>query len=264
MEFPKELLKWFPNEMYNEHNVIFNGVDLMLDGFENTQEYKSLILYHTISSLGIKGVGPATSAKISEAGVDIKMLLSENASGLRNLLIKNDIFKDGRELQVLINNILDLNKVELWQIIYSLGYINCGKTISKQLANYIADIKYDFKGLQKSVVNDFINNQARIDEVFELVDIMKNSSINVIYPIQLSSDIITFEMTGTNIDGRSKGVYKNIIESTGKAIHTSLGKDTTYLVVDSLTSTSGKMKKAQKNGTLIVTYQEFENIINNL
>ena len=249
---------------HNGNQLSYNGVDLVMDGFENTAEYKSLIMYHTISSLGIKGIGPAASTKISEAGVDIKMLFSENDKGLRNLFLKNDVFKDGRELQVLINNIMDLTKVELWQIIYSFGYINCGKTISKQLANYVAGINYDFKGLIKDVVKQFVETSSRMDEVLELVDIMRNANIDVVYPVQIGSDMITFEMTGTNPSGESKGVYKNRIEDSNKAIHTALKSDTTYLVTDSLLSNSGKMKKADKNGTKIVTYEEFEIIIENL
>lgn len=249
---------------FNDNTLTFNGTELLMNGFEQTAEYKSLMMFHTLSSLGFKGIGPSTAAKIAECNITVSDIFSENAMGLHKLLTKNGIFKDGRELEVLINNLLDVTKVELWEIIYSFGYINCGQTISKQLANYIANIEYDFKGLEKKVVEDFINNQYRQDEVLELVKILQNNNVTVVFPQAIGSDIITFEMTGENPDGRPKGVYKNSIEQTGKARHTSLKKGTHYLITDSLSSNSGKMQKAKKLGIKIVTYSEFEQIINEL
>jgi len=61
----------------------------------------------------------------------------------------------------------------------------------------------------------------------------------------------------------SKGEFKREVEATGKALHVSLNKDTKYLVTASLASMTTKMQKAEKNGTKIVTYDQFLDIIKN-
>lgn len=249
---------------YNDNKVTYDGVNLIVEGFENTQEYKSIKLYNAIVALGFKNIGPATSDLLNLCELSIKDILIQTPESLRMILLNHPkYFKDGRELELLIENIFELKEVELWQVIYSFGYKNCGKTISKQLANYLAKIDYDFKGLEKAVIEDFINNTSKQKDVLELIEILKNNNINVIMPKDIKG-IITFEMTGDVSTGHAnKSTYAYEVEKTGKAKHTSLKSDTMYLVTNSLASMSGKMKKAEKNGTKIVTYEMFLDIVKN-
>ena len=248
---------------WNNHDLYFDGVQLMVKDFENTTEYKSLKLYHTIVALGINGIGPATADKLSNANIDINTLLSSSPELLRTLLLNSKEFKDGRELEILIENIYTLTKVELWQVIYSFGYKNCGKTISKQLANWMCNIAYDFKGLEKNVVTAFIDDNKRIEEVKLLVGILLNNNVTVVRPEAPKAGLITFEMTGDASGYGSKGEFKRICEGYGNCMHTSLNKETTYLVTTSLASVTTKMQKAEKNGTKICTYDQFLDIIKN-
>ena len=107
---------------WNGHNVTFDGVNLNVDGFEKTDEYKALMLHHSIISLGIEGIGPATAEKINNAGVKLNELLSTNPDGLRMKLIQSGEFKDGRELEILIENVFKLTSVELWKVIYAMHH----------------------------------------------------------------------------------------------------------------------------------------------
>lgn len=262
VEIPKEVQKYFPTT-WNGHTVYFDGVNLMVSDFESTSEFKALKLYNSISALGIKNVGPALSERIAKAGLGLQELMSQNPLGLEMLLIQSGEFKQGRELQVLIEDLFAFTQVDLWQVIYAMGYRNCGKTISKQLANWMTNIPYDFKGLEKQVVLNFIQNKDVQDEVQSLIDVLRANNVNVIEPVQPKAGLITFEMTGTPTTHSTKGQFKLEIESTGKALHTSLNKDTNYLICDNIGSKTTKMQKAEKNGTLIVTYEDFINIIAN-
>ncbi len=259
VEIPKEVQKYFPTT-WNGHRVYFDGVQLMVDDFENTPEFKSLKLHNSIVALGIEGIGPATAAKIAKTGLSLIELLSVNPQRLKSELLASGEFKDGRELEILIENVFALTKVELWQIIYSFGYRNCGKTISKQLANWLVKIPFDFKGLEKNVVEAFITDPDRVNEVKELTGVLLQNNVNVIKPEPPKAGMITYEMTGSYHSG-TKDDFKRIVEKDNKCIHTSLKSDTTYLVCDSLASSSGKIKKAQKAGVKCVTYQEFIDII---
>lgn len=238
----------------------YNGVNLLVEGFENTTEFKANKLHAAVVALGIENLGPATCERIAEAGLTLKDLLSNNPDGLRMLLLNSKLFKDGRELEILINSVFEITKVELWQVIYAMQYRNCGKTISKQIANWLSKIPHDFKGLEKDVVKAFTDDDKQVNEVKEMVGLLLNQNIQVIKPEPPKKGIITFEMTGDCTTHASKAEFKLALEQTGKYLHTSLGKDTNYLVTNTLASNTSKMQKAEKNGTKIVTYDDMMKI----
>lgn len=262
VEKPSDEPYSLPTE-WNGHTVTFDGVHLLVDNFEDTDEFKSMKLYNSIIALGFKGIGPATADKLYNSGIELIDLFKNTPDELKNKLLKSNNFKLGRELDILIDNIYNLTKVELWQVIYAMGYTKCGRTISQQLANYICNISYDFKGLEKTVIEDFIYNDDRINEVKDLVGLMIQSNIEVVKPKNISKDIITFEMTGSPTTHPTKGAFKNEVEATGKCLKTSLKKETDYLITDNKASNTTKMQKAEKYGVKIVTYEEFLDIINN-
>jgi DNA ligase (NAD+) len=242
----------------------FDGVMLNLDNFQDTDQYKAIRLNNAVVALGIAEIGPSTCESLVAAGIDLTTLFSETPQGLRMKLLQSGVFKDGRELEKLVENVFAITKVELWQVIYAMGYQNCGRTISKQLAKWMCGKKYDFKGLNKDVVSEFVNGQKQIDEVKTLVGILLNSNVDVVKPEDVAAGILTYEMTGDCTTHGSKGEFKREVESTGKCMHASLNKDTHYLVTNSKASMTTKMQKAEKNGTKIVTYDEFLEIIMNM
>lgn len=248
---------------WNTDPVYFDGVQLMLENFESTDAFKALKLHNSIVALGIEGIGPATASKLATAGITLETILSENPQGLRMKLLNSGEFKDGRELEILVENVFALTKVELWNVIYAMGYRNCGTTISKQLANWMVKIPFDFKGLEKQVVEDFINDQNRIDEVKNIVGLLIANNVSVIKPEPPKAGIITYEMTGSPTTHSTKGEFKRDVEASGKCIHTSLNKETMYLITETLAAQTTKMQKASKNGTKIVTYDQFLDIIKN-
>lgn len=263
LNIPDQYKKYFPTE-WNGHSVSYNGVNLVVDNFQDTEEFKSMKFHNSILALGFKGIGPATGEKLYAAGVTITDLFIKTPTQMKSKLLDSDVFQSGRTLDILIENIYALNKVELWEIIYSTGYRNLGKTISKQLANWLVKIDFDFKSLEKQVIEDFIYDSNRIDEVKELTRIIIESNIDVIKPENLSKDIITYEMSGDANGYASKGEFRSIVEASGKCIKTSLTKTTDYLVVASTALETTKTKKAVKNGTKIITYMDFEELIKSL
>ena len=259
---PSKIAYNLPTE-WNGKNVSYNEVQLILEGFEDTDEFKSVQLSNSIIALGIEGIGPATCERLVEAGIDLFSLLSFDPQGLRMKLLNSGLYKDGRELEILIDNVFKITKVELWQVIYAMQFKNCGKTISKQLANYMCHVPYDFKGLTKSVVEAFVNDTKQQDETKKLVGILLANNVDVVKPVAPKAGLITFEMTGDCTTHGSKKEFAREVEASGKCKHASLSKDTTYLVTASKASMTTKMQKAEKNGTKIVTYDEFLDIIKN-
>lgn len=249
---------------WNGHAVSFDGVQLMVDNFEDTDDFKALQLHNSIVALGIEGIGPSTASRLNAAGMDLISLLNTNPDGLRMKLLNSGEFKDGRELEKLVENVFALTKVEFWNIIYAMNYRNCGRTISKQLANWMVKIPSDFKGLEKAVVESFVNSDEKQTAVKQLVGVLLHNNVEVVRPVAPVAGLITYEMTGSPTTHGTKKEFSREVEASGKCIHSSLNKDTTYLICESLATTSTKMKKAIKNGTECVTYDQFIDIINAL
>lgn len=253
---PSTIAYSLPTE-WNGKNVSYNDVQLILEGFEDTEEYKAAMLHNAIVALGIEGIGPATCERINKTGLTLSKMLYESPDGLRMLLLQSGEFKQGRELEILIENVFSLTKVELWQVVYAMQFKNCGKTISKQLANWLVKIPYDFKGLEKAVVEEFINSKIAQDSVKELVGILIDTNVTVIRPEPPKAGLITYCMTGDCTTHPTKKDFARDVEASGKCKEESLTKTTSYLVTNSKASMTTKMQKAEKNGTKIVTYDEF-------
>lgn len=249
---------------WNGKPTFFDGVNLMLKDFESTDEYKAIKLSNAIIALGIKEIGPAGCEKLIKAGLDLNTILSTNPDGLRMLMLQSGEYKDGRELEKLIENVFAITSVELWQVIYALQYKNCGRTISKMLAKWMVKIAHDFKGLEKEVVENFVTSQKRQDEVKELVGILLDNNVTIVKPQAPQAGLLTFEMTGSPTTHPTKGDFLRDITASNKCVHTALTKETNYLICESLAGASGKMQKAAKNGTKCVTYDQFLTIISNL
>lgn len=250
---------------WNGKPTFFDGVNLMLKDFESTDEFKAIKLSNAIIALGIKEIGPASCEKLIKAGLDLTTILSTNPDGLRMLMLQSGEYKDGRELEKLIENVFAITSVELWQVIYSLQYKNCGRTISKQLANWMVKVAHDFKGLEKEVVEAFVTSQKRQDEVKELVGILLNNNVQIIKPSAPVAGLLTYCMTGSPSSGHAtKGDYIREVEASGKCKEESLSKTTNYLVTNSIASATTKMLKAEKNGTKIIEYSAFLDLIKNL
>lgn len=247
-----------PN-VYMGKETTISGTELLVSDYKDLEEYKAYMLHNTLSIIGIKNIGLATTNRIIKSDIDLKGLLSKDSTLIESKLISNGEFKKGRELNKIIENLNIIKNVELYKLIHSMGYTNCGESISKQIANMISDIKPDFKGLDKDVINSFTKNTERIDEIKELISYLQTVGIDIIRPVDIS-ELITFEMTGTNPSGESKKDFKERMKTLG-AIHTSLKSTTNYLVVDDLNSKSSKTNTAKKNNINIITYSDFENLM---
>lgn len=250
---------------YNGCNVILDGVHLRVENYEELPEHKIRKLHHGITALGIKGIGPALSASLFHGGVTyISRLFMQSFSDLKEDLIKSGEFKDGRELELLFENINKIKEVDLWKVVNSFKFKGVGKTMSKEIAKEIAGVEPDYSGLEKAVIEQFHileeDENIRIIAIQFLSNLLESKDIKIINPEKIDMSQIggIFEMTGKPSTHKVKAEFVKEA-ATNNYLHGKLNKDCNFLLTDSMNSKSSKMKKAEKLGIEIITYSDFVN-----
>jgi NAD-dependent DNA ligase len=117
----------------------------------------------------------------------------------------------------------------------------------------------DWSGLQKDVIHNFLLLEGKERQtITNFIQILKENNVDVEYMEipDYSVETKIYEMTGS-----PKPHFKTKAEFTDFAkkhnlVHGKLNKDADYLITDSYSSTSSKMKKAEKLGVEVITYED--------
>ncbi len=100
------------------------------------------LLESAIKSLKIQRIGLPTVEKIYQAGITkIEDLFNKDLYNKENIL-STGLYKEGRALDIIIDEVYNIKELQLWNIINSMNFDDCGKSLSKELANYYNDLPY--------------------------------------------------------------------------------------------------------------------------
>jgi hypothetical protein len=116
-------------------------------------------------------------------------------------------------------------------------------------------------GRQRSVFENFEKNYKEKEK--NIIDLLRNKGVKVIMPKKVDNvaEGITFEMTGKPSAERWKKKEEFIKYATQYGlIHTELNKDCKILFCEDKNSSSGKIEKARRYGTLILNYDDVDSI----
>ncbi len=227
---------------------IISGKHLIASDNENSEIYKFIL---GLKLLNIDGIGPTIADKIGK-------VVNYNIIELFNNVNKPKI------IQVLgsgavwnkFENFYQIKNIGLDLLIEILQFDRCGKTLSKRFAEIILKQSSDVSGIDKQVLNNVCRGEG-FKKIQNSMEILKNYGIKVTKPITINDETISFEMSGTPPNNLSKLEFvKKLKNIYPNSIHTSLTKDTKFLIVDNINSSSGKINKARKYNIKIVTYQD--------
>jgi DNA ligase (NAD+) len=215
-----------------------------------------------IKILGIERIGPAAAEDLYNAGIKSVVDLFNPDKFNKGELIESGLFKRGRALDIILDGVYDLKEVNLADVINSLKFTDSGSSISKEVAKYMSQVPYDFKGLNKSVVEKLITvDTLENNRLHELINTLHKAGIKVNFEIEeaITEGIQYFEMTGS-----PKPFFSTKEEFTQFAFNknfknSKLTSDCKYLLTDSYSSSSSKMGKAKKLGVEIISYEDFQN-----
>lgn len=245
---------------WNGHNTYADDIHLRVNNHESLGEFRVLKLYGGIVALGLKGIGQKMAGRLYRSGIvkEIGDLFTPEFN--KENLIRSGEFVDGRELEIVLEIVQNVKEIEFWKVINALQITGAGKTLSKQIANYYAEVDYDFAGLEKAVVDKFLHSTKEYGKMNHFLNVLGQNGIKVVYPQKVNNDLVigTYEMTGSPKEQgfKVKSEFVALAEQKG-FVHGKLTKDCNFLITDNLSATSSKMKKAEKLGVEIITYANF-------
>jgi DNA ligase (NAD+) len=225
---------------------------------DNRECYSRVVaqLISGVKVFKIENVGLSTVEKFYEAGFKKITDLFDRSIFNKENLIKTGFFKEGRQLEIILEAMHGLEEVSLTQVILACQYDQIGNAAAEKLAFHLSGQEADFSGLNRSALSKVINDHSAVDE---LVKALEKSGVKVKAPQNEIVDAqMTFEMTGSPKDFGYpvKNDFVKLAADAGFK-NTKLEKGTRYLITDSMESDSSKMAKARKIGVEIITYGEF-------
>jgi len=215
-----------------------------------------------IKILGIERIGPAAAEDLYKAGINSILDLFNPNLFNKGELIESGYFKRGRALDIVLDGVYDLKEVKIEQLINSLKFTDSGSTVSREVGKFMSNVPHDFKGLNKSVIKKLTTEGTyehdKIQEFIEVLEHFGAVKINYFEEEVVQEGVEYYEMTGSPKPFFSAKKDFTDFASDKNFKHTKLSADCKYLLTDSYSSPSSKMKKARKLEVEIITYEDFQ------
>lgn len=238
---------------WNLPDVDFREEGKHIYTIENTIEQQIQKFILGLKLLQLDGIGPVISEKIGKlVEYDIVRLFDSNFRPDIKILLGSDSANWSR-----FDQFYNIKTIPLDQLIEMLQLNNCGKTLSKKFADIMTGKHIDTKGINKLLLNDTckaggVNNT----KIKESMSKLKDYGIKVIKPIEISEDSFSFEMSGDFKKMSKNDFVIELKKSKPNWVHSTLNKNTNYLIVDDLNTNTSKANKARKYNVKIITYDE--------
>ena len=220
---------------------------------QNTETQQSQKFILGLKLLQLDGIGPVISEKIGQiVEYDIIRLFDTNFKPDIKILLGSDSANWSR-----FEQFYNIKTIPLDQLIEMLQIDNCGKTLSRKFAEIMTGKQVDTKGMNKQLLKDVCSSGGKYNTlVKESMNKLKQYGIKVIKPIEVSEDSFSFEMSGDFKKMSKNDFVIELKKSKPNWVHSTLNKNTNYLIVDDLNTNTSKANKARKYNIKIITYDE--------
>lgn len=248
-------------------NTVYDNPDIRCTN-EYCPGYLLKQLTDSVIRLGIDNIGPGTIDKL----IDIHKI--EDIADIFDLTIDDFLELDGfAETSATnayneIHNICNQACIEDWRVLSCLNIPTIGTRMAKKILK-----DYTFEQILTLEEKDLVDidgiGPERAKYIYEwFIDTDKIAIIKRLLEhlpeIDNTKDHLikgSICFTGKDPKGLGRTHYQKLAESDGFEFSKSVSKDLTYLVTNDPNSTSTKMQKAIKNGTTILSYEQFEEML---
>lgn len=243
------------------------GVKILVCGNPNCEGKMINKLNHFCgkNGLDIKGLSKATLEKLMEWEwieniIDIFNLKEHRAEWIQKAGFGQ------KSVDNILNAIEEAKTTTVEAFISSLGIPLIGKVVAADLMKHFKDYcefreavnnKFDFSKFEsfaESKTEALWNyDYTEADEIFKLLILSPKEE--KVYGETCAN--LKFVITGKLTKFKNRNEFKELIETNGGKVIDSVSKNTSYLINNDITSTSGKNKEAQKLGIPIISEEEF-------
>lgn len=236
------------NIIYPDVEYTIKGKHLVAVNMEISEAYRFVL---GLKLLDIEGIGDTLANQIGE-------IVNNDIIELFNVKYKPDIrlALGGGKVWNKFEQFYDIKTLPIDQLIEIMQFNRVGKVLAGKFGNLITGKKIDTSGIEKSVLLHVCKGEG-FQQIKAAMTKLQSYGVKVIKPIEINDSTITFEMTGSPKSGQNKKDF--VAEFQRKypnSSHTTLTKNTTYLFVDDLGSSSSKVNKARKLNIPMLTYED--------
>jgi len=169
-----------------------------------------------------------------------------------------DIKYQSRSHEIFLNAFKNIKSLTYEQVIISLGFDNVGRKLSLQIAREHCGLVPDYSGLERALVT-MLHERDVEDQIKNAVTVLERLGITIDKPKEemVTKDTVYVCMTGSpkifGFPTKAEFITKfpNLVD-----VEIS-DKRCQFLITDSYSSTSSKMKTAEKKGITIKTYGDY-------
>lgn len=207
--------------------------------------------------LDIKRIGERTIKPFSRDFKNIYLLIKWVLSEGESMDIEKYGIKPGsRSHEIFLDAFRNIKSLSYHKVIQMLGYENVGEKISTQLAREHSGLDYDYAHLERELVKK-LRSEEESSFIKSVVSGLEDLGIKVDRPERERENNIFVCLTGSPKDSgwSTKGEFLSHLPGV-KEVSLS-DKKCQYLITDSYSSSSNKMKTAEKKGIIIKTYSDF-------
>lgn len=241
--------------------LTFDGIHLMCNN-ENCETIIAKKLAAGVGVLDLRSIGGKTIEPFAKSFTDMiqimKFVLRYHKEPEFSLE-KWDIKKGSRSHEIFVSAFTNIKTLNYSQVILMMGLDGVGKKLSEQAAREYCGLVPNYTSMERALVvklQDPKVKQYVVDTVYDL----EHLGVTVDKPMDKIKDNTSIYvcMTGSPKDFGYK-TKEEFIKQFPNVVEVDLNnKDCNYLITDSYTSTSSKMKVAEKKGIKIVTYGDFK------
>lgn len=256
----EDFIKYLPTECPHCKSILdFDGIHLTCPN-DSCQGKIAKKLASACTALDLKNVGSKTIEPFAKDWSNMyEVIVWVLSFGDSKNIEKYGINYQSRSHEIFLNAFKNIKSLTYEQVIISLGFDNVGKKLSAQIAREHCGLEPDYSGLERALVT-MLHDPNIESQIKIAVKSLENLGITIDKPKKemIMENTVYVCMTGSpkafGFPTKAEFITKfpNLVdvEITDKRCQ--------FLITDSYTSTSSKMKNAEKRGIPIKTYGDYK------
>jgi NAD-dependent DNA ligase len=262
-----ELQQFIPDTCpHCQNTLIFDGIHLYCQN-DACQGRISRKLGAASGMLDLKGIAGKTLEPFAKDFSNMFELFKwarTEAVCISGNIDKYGIKYGSRSHEIFVNAFKNIRSLKYYQVILMMGYDGVGKKLAEQVAKEYCGLVPNYTSMEKALVSQ-LKQPNIVSYIKNAISDLESLGVIVDKPnaeAKENTKTIYICLTGSPKDygWKTKEEFLAVLPNVEEV---SLSDSRcSFLVTDSLDSTSGKMKAAKKKGIQIVTYSQFSKIVN--